>query len=384
MAKEGTPAVQGNYISEWFGHRVFPSVAGGERALADQNTGRCPFLSDAVGRTLPCVKPASSKGVCSISSSSNRRRQDWLVCPHRALVPDLLEDVARRLFGSKKDLPPLMVSAPALAADSVRKKVEAGVAAGRTVAVYLQEKLGGEISVPRTDRSPEFSFDITLAQILRTSRGVAVSRYGILEVQTMDFHGSYREAVRNLTDGLRLHRKDFQKTIRERPDWLSQDIEGPNIANVFKRTFYQMIFKFRLAEHPSCAGCVLALPTAVWDSWQRHLGRPELQPRSDGTYLLRSDGGSSARRATTGSPAWIYVFEPAADSSTSPNPIRVERVIATDAEAVAHYALKVAADAAVGVGGAADALMGQVRDRLSRWWPSLHAPEPTPPDGIGQ
>jgi hypothetical protein len=36
--------------------------------------------------------------------------------------------------------------------------------------------------------------------------------------------------------------------------WLSEGVEGPNIANVFKRTFYQMMFTFQLGHHERCAG----------------------------------------------------------------------------------------------------------------------------------
>ena len=63
----------------------------------------------------------------------------------------------------------------------------------------------------------------------------------------------------------------------ENINWLSEKIEGPNIANVFKRTFYQMVLKFKLAGHETCAGTTLALPRAVWDSWQRHLGLDNVQ-----------------------------------------------------------------------------------------------------------
>ncbi len=60
----------------------------------------------------------------------------------------------------------------------------------------------------------------------------------------MDFHGSYKKAVTNLRDALRLHKKGFADALRKDQAWAAEDIEGPNIANVFKRTFYQMMLKF--------------------------------------------------------------------------------------------------------------------------------------------
>ena len=45
--------------------------------------------------------------------------------------------------------------------------------------------------------------------------------------------------------------------------WLRDGIEGANIANVFKRTFYQMMLKFRIGASEVCSGCVLALPVSV-------------------------------------------------------------------------------------------------------------------------
>src|ERR1039457_5835955 len=88
----------GNHVAEWFGHRVFPVVAATEQSLRDQQQGCCPFLSDITGIKHECVKRAQSRGVCTISSTSNGSRQDWLVCPFRALDLDILDNAARRLF----------------------------------------------------------------------------------------------------------------------------------------------------------------------------------------------------------------------------------------------------------------------------------------------
>ena len=85
---------------------------------------------------------------------------------------------------------------------------------GGLTVVYLQNRLGGEISVRPTARSPELSFDMTLVELVPTnSRSVGIGRFGILEIQTMDFHGSYRHAVQNLRDSLRLHGPDFAHVL---------------------------------------------------------------------------------------------------------------------------------------------------------------------------
>ena len=150
--------------------------------------------------------------------------------------------------------------------------------------------------------------------------------------------------MKNLTDAPRLHTSDFHAIVRENQGrWISERIEGPNIANVFKRTFYQMMLKFQIGAHPSSAGCVLALPAAVWDSWQRHLGKPELTPQADGTFVLSRPKGLPPGHV----PAWILVFDLDADSSLTPNPIILRSAIATDADSVA------------------------IRRRPSAWWPAL-------------
>ena len=359
---------RGNFVSEWFGHRVYPTVAVGQRVLEDQGSSRCPFLSAVTQEDRQCVKPASSVGVCTISSCSNGPRQDWLVCPYRALDDGLLEGAARRLFDFKENSSPLIVPAPRLASAETRQKLAAQVTTGRPAVVYLQDKLGGEISISATERSPEMAFDITMAEIVADNRALSVSRYGILEVQTMDFHGSYKHAVNNLRDALRLHREGFPRVVQQNPGWLSDRIEGPNIANVFKRTFYQVMLKFRIGAHKSCAGCVLALPSSVWDSWQKHLGKPVLRANRDGTLALARSGA----RSTIGKrSAWIFVFDIRSDGQKSPSRLDLHTIIATDAASVSHYALEVAPAAAVGEGGSADRLLATIKQRLATWWPEL-------------
>ena len=359
--------LRGNFISEWFGFRTFPLVYGGEEAARTQTDCRCPFLTASSGVTRDCVKSAASSGVCTINNGSNGVRQDWLVCPFRALDPTLIDDVVQRLFASSPGEPVLVVPAPTIADPHVRREVLKQVADRKLAIVYLQSKLGGEVSVRGTERSPELSFDMTLVELSEADNGlIGVGRFGVLEIQTMDFHGSYRRAVKNLKDSLRLHRADFPNALQSNQRWLSEGVEGPNVANVFKRTFYQMMLKFRLGLHPSSVGTALAIPQAVWDSWQPHLGRPNLVLRDDGQYTLTHPNAGSAVHD-----AWIYVFDVDADSTVHPSPIVVNRRILTNAASIARYALDEVPSRAFVEAGADDALIAAIQRRLAVWWPDL-------------
>ena len=361
---------RGNFVSEWFGHRLHPTVTETPQSLTDQQNKRCPFLSAALHATVECVKSDASKGICTISSSSNGPRQDWLVCPFRALDRGLLDHAARRLFPVETGTL-LVVPAPTLAADTVKSSILATLRAGGRALVFLQAKLGGEVALSATARSPEVSFDTTLVEIVEWDGALDIGKYGILEVQTMDFHGTYKYAVKNLTDALRLHGDQFHAVVRANEGrWISERIEGPNIANVFKRTFYQVMLKFQIGAHPSSAGCVLALPAAVWDSWQRHLGGPEPMPRSDGTLQLSRPDSVPGDHV----PGWILVFDLDSQSASTPNPVAVQKTIATDADSVAHFAVKVAPEVAIAEGGAAGFVTTTIRRRLAVWWPALAAP----------
>ncbi|MGH7824330.1 MAG: hypothetical protein ACREQ7_04035 [Candidatus Binatia bacterium] len=289
------------------------------------------------------------------------------MCPYRALDHPLVDDVARRLFGVRAELGVTVVPGPTLADPARRKKFARRIASGHAGVVYLQSKLGGEISIAHTDRSPELSFDFTLVEVRREAGSYRLGRYGILEVQTMDYHGSYRAAVNNLTDARRLHGSAFHTELVKNTRWLGEKVEGPNIANVFKRTFYQMMLKFQIGADVDCGGCVLALPQSVWDSWQRHLGVPELTSRDDGTFALVEPGKVLGSRIA----AWIYIFDIEPSANTTPNAITLRRVIATDADAIAHYALKVAPQAAVAGTGSADRVLASISRRLLAWWPEL-------------
>lgn len=126
------------------------------------------------------------------------------------------------------------------------------------------------------------------------------------------------------------------------------------------------MLKFQIGADESCAGCVLALPVSVWDSWQRHLGKPDLLKNADGTFSLDWEGRRAGRP-----PAWIYLFDLDVSTRISPNKLLLRRVIATDADSMGHFALKVAPDAAVAGAGSADRVLATIRRRVGAWWPEL-------------
>ena len=359
-----------SFVSEWFGYRVYPVVASGAAALDVQRTKTCPFLTDVIGERTLCIKTAASSGICTISSKSNGPRQDWLVCPLRAFRPLLLDTSAALLFGGDRSRPARILPAPNLAKLEVRELVMSTLSAGGDCIVYLQNKLGGEISLSRTERSPELSFDVTMVDLVLAEGLPILKRFGILEIQTMDFHGSYRAAVKNLEDALRLHGNGFHTTLQNNQQWLRDGIEGPNIANVFKRTFYQMMLKFRIGASDACSGCVLALPVSVWESWQRHLGRPDLNPEEAGVCSLRAPDEPTTAE---GRKNWIVIFDIDPKAEPGPSTLVVNKVIATSSQALSHYAFEIAPSAAVAGGGPVSSIAAQIRIRLAQYWPELAA-----------
>jgi hypothetical protein len=342
--------------------------------MSDQRAGRCPFLTETLKTSTGCVKATNSRGVCTISAASNGPRQDWLVCPYRALDDGLLEDIVKRLYGIAALDHVLIRPVLALGDNAGRSAILNAVRDRERVFVYFQDKLGGEIGLSKTGASPELSFDITVVELLaasteRTLPGsgqpdVRVGKYGVIELQTTDTHGSYQHAVTALTNALDLHGDRFPDLLAANPEWAGRKIEGPNISNVFKRTFYQIAFKFQVTKRETSVGCALALPQPVWDSWQPFLGAPDLHEQADGTWRLLDDGESQPSN-------WIYVFDidtrPGADGR--PAPIHVGLVIGTDAATLSRAAFDVAPARAVDHGGDTDAVAGAIARRLGRYLP---------------
>lgn len=374
-ASEPARAASRPHIAEWFGHRIFPTVSPGDAPIDDQRSERCPFLTETLKQSTSCVKTAGSRGVCTISASSNGPRQDWLVCPYRALDDGLLADMVCRLYGIAPLDPILIRPVVVLAEEAGRSGILNAAYGQERVFVYFQDKLGGEIGLSKTAASPELSFDITVVELLPATQAglwsgiepaINVGKYGVIELQTTDTHGSYAHAVSALTSALDLHKERFSEQLAENPEWAGRRIEGPNISNVFKRTFYQISFKFQVTRRETSVGCALALPQPVWDSWQPFLGAPELHEQPDGTWRLLDD--QAARPSD-----WIYVFdidsEPGAGGQ--PAPIRVSLVIGTDAATLGRAALEIAPAKAVAHGGEHDAVAEAITRRLGRYLPGL-------------
>jgi hypothetical protein len=357
-----------NSISEWFGHRTYPTVANNPSALDDQRENRCPFLTSAFASERKCIKAANSRGVCTVSSEAEGRPMDWVVCPYRTLTSPILEDAARRLFHLRTAQSLLLVPAPALGAVEMQRRVWDAVTGRRSVLIYFMDKLGGEIDLPGSRKSPKFKLDTTLVEMVPEKGGIGIGKHGILEVQTMDYHGSYAAATESLTNALMLHPKDFAEQLMHNANWASAGIQSPNIANVFKRTIYQVLFKFQLGHHEACAGCILAIPQSVWLSWQPHLGAPELIELPDGSWRFVAAGTSKTNETTKG---WILVFEVVSGASETPNPIAITQVIRADSQILARLAFERAPTEAMNLLESGDVIRTVIRRRIAQFWPTL-------------
>jgi len=357
----------GNFVSEWFGQRIYPEVRLDIAAVSGPQIGQCPFLGDVLQTLTPCVKNTNSAGVCTISSVSNGPRQDWLVCPYRVISSDIVRQSCQRIFGLPHGVTPVPVSV--LQDEDARVRFIAAVRAAGAGYLFFQDKLGGEISLNGTTRSPELSFDVTLVEIRTDDQDAfSVSRYGILEIQTMDYHGSYKHAVNNLRDGLRLHAETFPTALEANLiRWAGEGIEGPNVANVFKRTFYQIMLKFRMAgEGSAAAGTVLALPQAVWDSWQPFLGAPELEEESPGIMRLRIIPGTTSEAPLN---AFICVFDLDHNDAASISPVRIQHFVRVSPERLTHHAFTVVPAHILQSIQADESVLARIRTRLGVWWP---------------
>lgn len=356
---------------------MFPVVATGGPATDDQAARRCPFLTQTAGTEVECVKnsnsrakerEANSRGVCTVSASSNGHRQDWLVCPYRALDSSLLAGMVRRLYGLSQSQPVVIRPVSALSDAATRDEVlnAAQDATPARAFVYFQDKLGGEIGISKSPASPQLSFDVTVIELMGQAEDLRVGRYGVIELQTTDTHGSYAQAVTALSSALDLHRDAFHAVLQQNLDWAGRKVEGPNISNVFKRTFYQIALKFQLTRRDTSVGCVLALPQPVWDSWQPFLGAPDLRQQTDGTWRLLDD--------TEANPSdWIYVFSISEDQghNGAPAPIHVSLVIGTDAATLSRAAFDVAPAKALAAGDGTDAVVNAIIRRLASYLPGL-------------
>lgn len=361
--------IKGNYVAEWYGYRVYPPVDGSEQAVRDQATRICPFLSDATEQTRECVKP---NGVCTISSDSNGLRQNWLACPNRILDRrfTLLRSVVERLYGITGGQDIVLRPTIALQNDEIRREILHALANDTRVFVFFHQIFGGEMNIRATSGSPAFKIDASIVELLADDDdSFHLGRHVFFELQTADFHGNYRNAVAELE---RLQ-NEMPTTYHDAlQDANIPHVQGPNKANVFKRTIYQTIFKMQLTRDQSrCAGFVIALPEAVWDSWRTFLGEPDPQQDPDDPSVWRLDGGRAAADDDTVEPeeAWIFVFDTDSASSESPKPLTIIKQIKTSSTVLIHYALEEAPRRALS-GAVLDLYTQDFEDKIREQWSS--------------
>jgi len=257
-----------------------------------------------------------------------------------------------------------------LANSRIRDAFQRRIAKAGVGYLFFQDKLGGEISVLGTNKSPEIAFDITVVEIRYVAGRFVLERYGILEVQTMDFHGSYKKAVSNLRDALRLHKSRFSKVLSANLSWTGEGVEGPNIANVFKRTFYQVMLKFELGRKGAAAGTVLAIPQSVWDSWQPFLGAPALEAQGNGTFVI--GGGASTR--DSGPNAHICVFDLDVESPRPISDVRIKQFIRVSPEQLSHHAFSVVPENMLEAVKGEGSILAIIKARLRPLWPEVEIP----------
>jgi hypothetical protein len=225
------PRLRGNFISEWFGQRIYPEVRLDSKTISGSNWGLCPFLSSIKRQQTSCIKAETAFGVCTINSVGGDTRKDWIVCPYRVIDSEIVNDSCILIFGVEPAVPPIPISI--LNQEKGIADLEKSLAQDGVAFIFFQDKLGGEISISGTPSSPEIAFDVTVVEISRVgSDAIKVNRYGFIEIQTMDFHGSYKAAVKNLSDAHRLHKKRFPAELAKNQAWACDRVEGPNIANV--------------------------------------------------------------------------------------------------------------------------------------------------------
>ena len=323
-----------NFISEWYGVRLFPRTTGGDDPDTIEKFKRkhCPFLTDALETERACTKNQNSSGVCTITTTKDKSR-DWIVCPYRVLERNIIREVTRRIFSDDRDVLPVFPVTHLEDEEKQREIIERGNK--EVIYLFFQDKIGGEISLTKTDTTPELLFDITILECETKGDWLILKRYGIFEVQTMDFHGSYRHAVKSLESAVDLHRENFKQQLTGNLEWAGRGIEGPNIANVFKRTIYQLIIKFDLADRHRCAGVVLGLPEAVWESWKPHFGGLE--------WAYERGSGRSLDRGVQRN-SWIFILSPKQDRASSDGQMEIIRELRLEARDLVRRAYEVVPD----------------------------------------
>ena len=349
----------GNFVTEWFGHQVWPTVDATSIAWQNQSKRACPFLTTALGEPTGCVKIASGwkepYGVCTISSDSNGKRQDWIACPFRTLDQHftLLKTAIRWCYRIAESQELLLLPPTILNRRDSKAQVREALAGGRRVFVFSAQKLGGEIDLPETDASPGAAVDMSVIEVLRADavgHPEVFGKHMFYEIQTADFHGSPLHAAKILRAACPMNasKRGYHRRLEQHIEICGTGVEGPNKANIFKRTVYQMIYKIALAQHEDCAGFAIVLPEPVWESWLRHLGQPTCQPVKGrkGVFALRAPS-EDPKMPIKDVKSAALVFDIERDSPESPHPLRILRTVLCSGPALAHFAFNVAAQRAI-------------------------------------
>ena len=363
------PTHRENYVAEWYGFRVWPTVDSSPDAKLFQTGRNCPFISAATGVLTQCQKRERT-GVCTISALSEGGQRDWLACPARILDRQhtLLGTAVRRLFGVGESERLVLRPVNSLSIPAVREEVSAALADGRgRTFVFSQNWLGGEVKIPKRPASPQVAIDSSVVELLPDGRGgFALGRYLMFEIQTADFHGSPKHALRHLSAARDADPDGYHQGIKDHPEWPNESVEGPNIANIFKRTIYQTILEIQLARDPDCVGFAIVLPIPVWESWLRHLGNPALY-QDAGFWRLRAPEALE-QELVEPDRAWIYVTDIDRDSAESPHTLRVVQSITTTSADLIHHVFERAPEHAASTGALAD-YKQSLDARIRKFWP---------------
>jgi len=268
-----------NSISEWFGYRIFPTVTDAEQAIRDQQDERCPFLAKRSGRHESASSRPTRAAYAPYPAKLTAAAR-LVVCPYRtADQPDPDGGGAPAVFSShvrrnRCSYPPRRLPTARPKNESANRSM-----AGGGCSLYFMDKLGGEIDIPwkQTFGKVQTRHDASWRSLGLGAEPPSADT-AILEVQTMDFHGTYREATLSLTHALKLHPRDFASQLRANPNWASAGMESEH--------------RQRYSSEPSTRYCSSsagnhsrlcrrhpALPGSVWESWQPHWGAPKTEIR---------------------------------------------------------------------------------------------------------
>jgi hypothetical protein len=352
----------GNFVAEWFGHRVWQALDESTTAWKNHSGRLCPFLTTATESQTLCIKRARGwtepYGVCTISSDSNGVRQDWIACPYRTLDHrfTLLASAVKSAYDIQETTGILLLPLTVLHRPDQRRRILKAFQTGVRVFLFSSQKLGGEIDLPETEASPGAAVDMSVIEVTETDDHGTPSDFGnhlFYEIQTSDFHGSPLHAAALLRDACPKDgpRKGYYDKLKSSIEICGTGVEGPNKANIFKRTIYQMIFKIELTRAPQCSGFAIILPVPVWESWLRHLGRPQLvQGGDDPRYValrapqeMEETSGERAR-------ATVYVFDIDRESNETPSPLKVIQEVSISAGSLSYHAFELASNEAISRG----------------------------------